>query len=391
MLEFRNVSASAYVAYEAYLNEMVTRGYHLKSFNSLYQRFEKNSDINVRYEIIPKAHRRYKGFLENNREFKAFIESFDRKFIAWFGPFAIFETSISNISTRDISTDLDLEPLQRHIRQMRWNGRVQIGVVVLILIQIVLATDLNILTNSLKVWSLFLFSYTSITGFKTLKDTRHDLERIQNRQFVPFVPGYRYEGIASVLSFITFVGLLVIGMFNLANQWELVLGLWLLIGVHTFDTIYRIKFSSQQTTSKRTKYIGVSCIGFILAIGILLGMQPYKEKVVHAHPSYYETESVIATYSESVFASRYTLRDMQSREGGEAILEPTSTVIVMRLHAPMMRPLLDYEMLRYSTVYDFTIIEVSTDVYVLHNSTEPNQEMITMLAQEGISMEESYD
>ncbi len=82
---------------------------------------------------------------------------------------------------------------------------------------------------------------------------------------------------------------------------------------------------------------------------------------------------------------------MQSREGGEAILEPTSTVIVMRLHAPMMRPLLDYEMLRYSTEHDFTIIEVSTNVYVLHNSTVPNQEMMTMLAQEGISMEESYD
>lgn len=390
MLEFRNVSASAYLAYEAYLNEMVTKGYHLKSFNLFYQRFEKNKDANIRYEIIPKAHRRYKGFLENNREFKAFVESFDRKFIAWFCPFAIFETSMSNISTMDISSDLDLEPLQRHIRQMKRSGGLQLGAVILFLLQIAIATDLNLLTSSLKVGSLFLFSYTSVASFKTLKDARNDLKCLQNRQFAKAVPGYRYEGITSILSIVLLVGLMFTGMYGFINQWGLVLGLWLLVGTHTLDAVYRIKYSTQQTTSKPAKYLAVSCISLILTLGILVGIQPGKNKDVHLHPNYYETESVYATFDESIFASKYTVREVRPQA-----MSPTSydaaTIIVMRLYAPMVRPLLNYEMMRYATTYDFEVIQVSSDVYVLHNNVMPNQEMMKLLALEGISMEESYD
>ncbi|WZU00954.1 hypothetical protein MGH68_15950 [Erysipelothrix sp. D19-032] len=76
-------------------------------------------------------------------------------------------------------------------------------------------------------------------------------------------------------------------------------------------------------------------------------------------------------------------------------MSPTSydaaTIIVMRLYAPMVRPLLNYEMMRYATTYDFEVIQVSSDVYVLHNNVMPNQEMMKLLALDGISMEESYD
>ena len=390
MLEFRNVSASAYLAYEAYLNEMVTKGYHLKSFNPFYQRFEKNKDASIRYEIIPKAHRRYKGFLENNREFKAFVESFDRKFIAWFGPFAIFETSISNISTVDISSDVDLEPLQRHIRQMKRSGRLQIGVVILFLLQIAIAADLNVLTSSLKVGSLLLLSYASIASFKTLKDAQYDLKCLQNRQFAKVVPGYRYEGITSILSVVLLVGLVFTGIYGFINQWTLVLGLWLLIGMHTLDAIYRIKYSTQHTTSKHAKYIGVSCISLILTLGILVGIQPGNNKDIHSHPNYFETESVYTTFDESVFVSKYTVREVRPQAMSSTGFD-AAKVIVMRLYAPMVRPLLNYEMMRYATTYDFEVIQVSSDVYVLHNNVMPNQEMMRLLALEGIAMEESYD
>lgn len=375
MIEFRRIKLSQYKHYEAYLNEKVQEGYHLKRFTLFFQQFESSDDKTLRYELIPMPSRNSKGWGNNEYAFREFMKTFGRTIVGWIEPIAILKTHEPAFEEAHNMQELELEPIKKRLKR---NALLYLMVIAMWLSTMYTSTQAKYMTitSQASLGTFILYPYLILTYSIYTYSYFKEYQNLKHGRYSDFKPGKKYTNLINVFAALT-ISLLIIRWSGLFENIVSIKGiLWvIIISVVVLGVVKIIKHTK---IHKYLKYLAVAVsvyLIFVISFNVLF-MSTLTSLGNPREPNPEHSENIGSWFEESVIASEYRVYDILEKPSPD---DRSYSAVVLHLKTPWMRPIFDYQANRYAEYFNYNLKKVDDTHYLLESGENPTSEIRALI------------